>query len=413
MMHNVLVIKTGEPLLSASSRLSRALYLSALTAEVLPTTFLTSSYDHHTEQSLSNLEINSSHKFKLRTVFQFPYLKKSYLSRVISSHLSVVSFLSWIYLNRSSVSLIICAFPTPELATAVAVLSRLLSIPLVLDVRDMWPDVIDSLLPLKRRRFAALFFIYYRLLRLLSVKLSTVILTGSTFYAKHLSPSANDKVLIFPVMNVSISSDIESTLSGPSSIASRNQDSYNGVIKIVFCGTLGNSNCLTEILEYFLSLGSSSANAPFHFSFYGDGEKYEYYRSFDSPFLKFNGWTSLTSSLLPQYDLALLPYPRTVWYEEFFGNKYFECLDAGIPVLLSHGRGLAYDVITRYGLGLSYNHSPSSLFEILASLQKDPTHLDLMRSNILNFYTLFRRYRRFKEYQFNSMLSRFVAFPHV
>lgn len=409
----IVVIKTGEPFLAASFRFTRALYLSHLSASILPTTFITSSYDHHTETNLQDLnDEENPYTFYIKTISQIPYQKRSYLSRLISSHLAIIGFISFLFLKRSSISLIICAFPTPELAAAASLFARLFDIRFVLDVRDMWPEVFSSFLNRKRSPLYSLFFFYYRLLKRISVSLSDLILTGSTFYSQHLKVTTSSKVLIFPVMNIA-KPYLNNVAAEQARLGSRSVATVDRhPIRVVFCGTLGNSNVLKPLLDELVSYSNYPDKPFFHFTFYGGGEKYEHYSANCSQYLSFKGWTAQTPSLLSQYDLALLPYHPTQWYREFLGNKYFECLDACLPVLLSHGDGLAYDIINRYQLGLSYNHSPKLLFKILASLYEEPALLEQLRSNIRSFYPLFLRYRRLKEFQLTSRLSSLINSNH-
>jgi len=408
MTKSILVLKIGEPLLSSSSRLTRALYLANISTEILPSIFLTSSFDHHLEKSLYSANSNPSYRFSIKKVFQLPYSKNHYLSRLASSHLVVLSFFLFLFAQRNHIKVIICAFPTPELSAFSALFSWIFNIRFVLDVRDMWPEVLFSLSRRNPSTIHNILFAYYKFLRTISLSLSDLVLTGSPFYARYLSLTGSPKLVIFPVMNISIpSSDVTASRykSSPQPIA----QGCEAPLRLVFCGTLGNSNVIKPLLEELSAINSESSTSYFHITFYGGGENYDLYRSFESSVFSFKGWASQTPLLLSQYDLALLPYHPVEWYSEFFGNKYFECLDARLPVLISHGDGLAYQIIQKYTLGLSYQHSPSRLFALLVSLYYDREKLQHLHASLQRFYPLFLRYRRLKEYQLKSRLSSLVG----
>ena len=82
--------------------------------------------------------------------------------------------------------MIVCSMPTPELAAVSADLARSFDVPLVIDARDMWPDVIESELK-GIKAFLAKPVIFWMKYNLKNATKNAASLVGITqFYRDHL-----------------------------------------------------------------------------------------------------------------------------------------------------------------------------------------------------------------------------------
>ncbi len=72
------------------------------------------------------------------------YKKATSPLRIIDNNLLYRQFLREARNHKEKPDLIVCSMPTPEMAYASAKIAVSFGIPLVLDARDMWPDIIDT-----------------------------------------------------------------------------------------------------------------------------------------------------------------------------------------------------------------------------------------------------------------------------
>jgi glycosyltransferase involved in cell wall biosynthesis len=83
-----------------------------------------------------------------------PYQRNVSVARIIS-HIQNANAFSRLAPTEHRPDVIVCGFPTIELTVAVARFAKTWNIPLIVDARDMWPEVIEHYLPAPLRFAAA------------------------------------------------------------------------------------------------------------------------------------------------------------------------------------------------------------------------------------------------------------------
>jgi glycosyltransferase involved in cell wall biosynthesis len=150
----VWVIKIGEvvPAAGGGGRVLRAgqiaLRLHASGAEVR---WFVGDYDHQTKQYLEPSARPSvfAEDIALEYLHGRPYGKNVSVTRILN-HLDVAADFAARARVLPRPDVIFCALPTIELSYEAVRFGREFGVPVVVDVRDMWPDIFEDLLPLPR-----------------------------------------------------------------------------------------------------------------------------------------------------------------------------------------------------------------------------------------------------------------------
>lgn len=148
---NVWIVSYGEPLVHFDSHarpqrmglLSRHLRSRGHQVTWWSSTFDHSSRRHHTEQDLST---RTSDGVDLRLVHSGGYSSNVSLARVID-HLQVAARFRKAAAREPVPDLVLASMPPIELAAQAVRFARSAGIPVLLDIRDLWPDVFSDLVP--------------------------------------------------------------------------------------------------------------------------------------------------------------------------------------------------------------------------------------------------------------------------
>ena len=149
---NVWLIKIGEPL--PIWRKNDRLLRTGLIAEQLVksghcVTWWTSTFDHahkvHHYASDHTAKVNDNYRIVL--LHGTGYSKNISLMRILD-HKIISTKLRRMAMYEQAPDIIYCAFPTHDLCRTAALVSQHFRVPLVIDVRDLWPNILmDMFIP--------------------------------------------------------------------------------------------------------------------------------------------------------------------------------------------------------------------------------------------------------------------------
>ena len=301
---------------------------------------------------------------------------------------------------------IVCAMPTPSMARACGMFARKFNVPLVLDARDMWPDIIEAELSGAKALLASpIITLMKRDLRHAS-KEATGLVGITNFFLDHLLRYASrnkgkfDRVfeLGFQHTETSLNEDnsadfwlekqidlyedkiiyfagrLNSTICSafkPVTAAAKDLQRLQPRVKFVFCGTGQHRDKIISMAQ-----GCSNIILP--------GE-------IDSDNLF---W-------LRKHSLAAIqPVERRADYQNSLSNKFFEYIGSGLPVI-SWLQGISKEHIERHNCGFAYD-SATELLHCITNLVEAPSMRETLSQNALTlFKTRFQAeviYRDFVNY---------------
>ncbi|MFA5506929.1 MAG: glycosyltransferase family 4 protein [Vulcanimicrobiota bacterium] len=263
-----------------------------------------------------------------------------------------------------SLDAIFCCIPMLEAAFACLRVARKRKIPLVLDVRDPWPEIFRTLAPPRLRSIVRLVLSpYWVLARRLFHQADSVTAVSSGFleWAQRLggrteSQAHNDAVFFHGAY--------------PPSELEYGAKAENGKFRHVFLGAFGNVYDLNFMAQVAESMADDEGH---HFLFIGEGS--ELYTTTRKrleryPHITFTGWLSRGEAyrLARQCDLGWLPLRPG--FESFMPNKPFEYASLGLSPVYPGGSDFGRLMEIRE-IGIAYQPGePEELVRRLRSLSR-------------------------------------------
>lgn len=272
---------------------------------------------------------------------------------------------------------IVASLPSIELALAAVNYGRARGIPVVIDVRDLWPDVMVDLLPPLARPIGHLLTLKMRRQVIATCQGATAItghaspfVTWGLRHAGRVAASADRHFPHgYPVPHVSA----EQQAAAERALAAYGIDLSPDRIIVAFTGTIGTQTELAPAIEAAKLL---QADRRIQFVIAGTGDRFDDYRrtALGLPNVAFPGWLNRNeiAVLLERATFGLAPYPHRKDWLATIPNKFPEYLSAGLPLLVSLTSGLMVEFIRENECGISYAHSSEKLASAISQLADDP-----------------------------------------
>ena len=372
------ITEIAEPLpMTPGRRLMRAgLAAEALTAAGHEVTWWTSTFDHVAKAH----RLRSDDTYVLASNYQIEFLH----ARGYSTNHSITRMrhhrqIAAAFARRApggpAPDLVYCCIPTLEVTDAALRYARPRNIPVVVDVRDLWPDVFLGTVPgglrlLARaalhREFTRARWIFRQATAIVAI--SEKYLEWALRYADrpegrwdHVFPHGYPTEAITPEEVENARQELLTVGVDP------------GRIICTFVGTFGHSYDLAPAIETARRL-SEAGDQRVMFVFAGDGGRDSEWRALAGGLTNvvFTGWLSASGiqALMRMSSVGLAAYRDDA--PQGLPNKIFEFLSAGLPILSSL-RGEAEALLEEAGCGLTYSaREPASFAVALERLVADP-----------------------------------------
>jgi len=249
---------------------------------------------------------------------------------------------------------VVFATSTPlTIALPAVIASRSLHIPMVFEVRDLWPEVPISLGVLRNpvakwlaRRLER--FAYNRSAHIIA--LSPDMKVGITESGTH-----NDRVTVIPnIADLSLFSSLEQS----SSFVKDNYPELEGRRVVLYTGTFGYVNGLSYLVKMAKTL-KDEGDLDICFVAIGGGAEFEKVKEEAESLGVLNSYIYLypaiskqkIPSLIAKAELmiSLVINNQALWANS--ANKFFDALASGTPIIINH-RGWQADLIDETGAGL-------------------------------------------------------------
>lgn len=302
-------------------------------------------------------------------------------SRILS-HIENARAFRQIAAGEPQPDVILCGYPTIELAHAATLFAVEHNIPIAIDHRDMWPDIFEEHIPTGLKWSTKALFSRWRKHQKYCAEHATAI-TGITqafvdWGLSHASraPTALDKPFHLAVNpQVPKQSDLE------------NAKTYwknSGIVKSdahligCFAGVLSKRVDLQSLVRGASQLPDDlKSKTKLVFCGKGDLAAELEQATSNQPHIFFAGWRNAAelSVLLNYADFGMLPYPSTTDFKMSFPNKVGEYLSAGLPIMTGL-QGQTRMLLEKQNLGYFYEEgNPDSVTKCLVHLLADKNRL--------------------------------------
>jgi len=419
---NIWLVKTGEPLPSdgKSVRLFRTgIFAKHLAANGHDVTWWSGTFDHQNKvQRNSETTFDASlESVRILQLKSDGYQKNISLKRIID-HKQVAKEFVHVAQKEPIPDIILCAFPTIELCKAVITYSRNHDIPVLIDIRDLWPDTfVERLMPVSLQSVGKIIVSplaasVHKIMKQATgiTSISRPMLDWGLKYAKREIRNTDH---VFPFGYTPKKLTPEQHNLAREFFKPLNTDSKAVDLRICLFATLNNSFNVKTLIDAAKILSEGDKNIQFVIC--GRGEKLEEFKVHSAGLENFFffGWVNFPTIqyLMQQSDIGVAPYINTSDFAISIPNKAVEYLSGGLPILTSI-EGHLTEILLENQCGWQYeNDKPLSLSEIISNIANDKQKLALMQTNAKNLFE--SKFSAAKVYgNFMQHLSNVVKFKH-
>jgi len=405
---NIWLVTIGEPVpleADGRDRLHRTGYFARfLAGHGHEVTWWTSTFDHfrkihHFEE---DRELCPRQGLTIRLLHSPGYSRNVSPGRVMD-HRRVARAFARAAPASSPPDVIVAAWPTPGLAAAAVQYARPRGIPVVLDMRDMWPDIFVSVLPGPVQRLIRPFVRIYRR-RLHQTCAGAAAVTGITeaFVEWGLGLARRQKEPFdrrFPMGYESSPIDPDLLVGADAFWDRAGIVRKPGEIVACFFGTIGRQFDLGTVVRAAEIL--RTRQVPVRFVICGTGDRLPFYKRLAgrNPLIVFPGWIDRAQiyALMRRSTVGLDPMIDRYDFLATINNKAIEYLSAGLPILSSPERGVLHELLTSQDCGLTYPRGdPERLADRLTFLARNPARRAVLAANAAHLFEV--RFRAEKVY---------------
>jgi glycosyltransferase involved in cell wall biosynthesis len=403
----VWLVTVGEPLPQTGS--TPRLLRTGLLAEMLSRSgndvvWWTSTFDHWRKQHLADDDhtVQLASNYQLRMLHGPGYSRNVSLDR-IRDHREVARRFAEQSRLAPRPDVILCSLPTLELCAAAVRYGQQHNVPVVIDVRDMWPDALEALAPRPLRWLARLAVYPMTREARFATRNATAILGHAPAFVdwglRHAGRSRTKWDRDFPFGYRTQELDPGEDAQARQFWTTQGLLGDSSELIVSFTGTVG----LQQDWQTVIAAAKLLEGKPVRFVICGDGEMLESVRiaSRGLTNVTLPGWIADVATLrvlLESSDVGLAPYIERFDFLATIPNKGPEYLSAGLPIALSLGSGVLFDLIREHHCGFSYCGSPQMLAAELARLSSARSELrEMKRRARLLFDDRFRAERVYED----------------
>ncbi|MBI4423371.1 MAG: glycosyltransferase family 4 protein [Elusimicrobia bacterium] len=393
----VWLTQTGEPLPTDGPgvRLFRTGILSAALAERgHEGWWWTSSVAHSRKRQRCGADdaVDLGDRLRIMRLRAAGYARHVSLGRLLS-HRDVARRFLRAAASAARPDVIVCSLPTLELSLAATAFGRRQGIPVVLDVRDLWPDIFLDRVPSWGRGLSRLaLFPFFSMARRACAAATAIIAPTETYVDWGVRKAGRRRTpwdREFPFGYSEQAPSPEDRLRAEAFWRERGVPGAAGEFLVCFFGTMGRQFDLETVIEAARIL--QAQGRPIRFVLCGDGDHLPRYRRLaaDCANVLFPGWVSAPEiwRLMRIASVGLAPYHSSESFVIHLPNKPIEYMSAGLPIVSSL-QGILRDLLAAYDCGVNYgNARAGELVSVLGELQARPERLQELSRNA---YALFK-----------------------
>jgi glycosyltransferase involved in cell wall biosynthesis len=395
---NIWLVTIGEPIPHVNNklRLHRTGILAKFISEHTEhkVTWWTSNFNHFTKTHIFETENDIFTNPNLRIV---PLHGKGYKRNVsidrIIDHRQIANSFKKRLKTASKPDIIVAAFPTLELCEICIEYGNNFKIPVLIDYRDMWPEVFVDIAPsiLKPLVKIALSELFRRTCTVFSDATGLIGITNEFLKIALVKArrSVNSFDAVFPLAYLRNQFDETSIAEAKlfwKSILSKDQPQ----IRICFFGTLGHQFDLNTVVAAVELLNNENI-FDFEIILCGSGDKENTLKgkakNLKGLILPGYVGSAQIKTLLDVSDVGLCPYNVNKAFLGSIPGKAIEYMSSGLPLLSTLKDGELGNLINSHNIGFHYNFGdPISLSNKIKELIRNREGLKDMHARIFNLY---------------------------
>lgn len=280
---------------------------------------------------------------------------------------------------------IVAALPCLNLSAASADFGRRHGIPVVLDMRDMWPDIFVDTAPRPLRPLAhTLLQPMFRQARRACAQATAITGITDAFVNWGIARGRRRRTPLdhaFP-LGYSTEAPAGEAIRAAEEAWDRLGIRENGPFTVCYFGNMSRQLDLMHAIDAAREI--EMRGAPIRFVLCGDGERLEEYRRAAAGLLNVTlpGWVDRAAiyTLMRRSHMGLDPLPARYDFLATVNNKAIEYMSAGLPVVSSPRHGVLCELLEQRGCGFSYEAGDApALADALCIVARNPDSCAGMR----------------------------------
>ena len=344
--------------------------------------WFTSTFDHFTKKQYfeNDTKIKVQDNYYLELMHAMGYKKNISIQRILN-HKIIGMKLKKYMKKEDKPDIIFVSFPTIEFALEAVKYGKKNNVPVVVDVRDLWPDIFKQNLS-GLLRFLAIPYIWFldrKTKKILSgcykvTSISNLMLDWGLKKGKRIKTCLDKSFYIGYKKEENI---IEKEV-----IKDKNNE-----FNICFFATINNQ----FDYELISQIGKSLIKDNVNIIICGDGPNFPYLKEKCQNLnnIKLLGWCDIDklNEVLLKSCIGLAPYKDTFDFRMSVSNKFCEYLSHGFPVIITSG-GYMKEIIDKYKVGISSRNT----VEIRKFILKLKNNSNIYKKMSNNAISLFNNY---------------------
>lgn len=392
---NVWLVTAGEPLPTdaGTPRLLRAgILANLLQASGHEVEWWTSSFDHQAKKQRCEgyRRIEYRPGYVMHMLPGRSYASTVSLARIGNHRDNARAFAETARRQSRTPDIIVCSYPTLELCEAAIDFGRRTSTPVVVDVRDLWPDIFREVLPAWIWPAARLLLApMYRQSR--RVMAGAAAVTGITedFVRWGVERGRRQDTSLDRAFAMAyVEQPPTAQVLAQAHAAWRQLGVDDQHLNFAFFGTIGRQFDLSTVVR----AARMTSDPRIRFVLCGTGDRLEQYRAEATGLdnVVFPGWIDapMIRALMSMSQAGLAPYNLSDNFNSNIPNKIVEYLAGGLPIITTL-TGIPRQLIDEFRCGAGYEHgNPGTLAAAITALAADPQGQRAMGERALELYRL-------------------------
>lgn len=384
---NIWLLNASEPrpIVNSKERLLRiGMIAKELNRRKHKIIWFSSTFDHFQKKQLYDKDtiIDVNNHYKLYLLHAMKYKTNISISRIINHKVIAMKFLKAAK-TMEKPDLIYVSFPTIDYAEAAVKYGIKNNVPVIVDIRDLWPDIFYHNLP----RFLSVLVTPY--IKWMNYKTKKVM--KNAFAINSVSNSMlnwglnkgsrekNELDRYFYIGYDRLDNILKQDTNPKNIIA---EDKFN----ISFFATINNQFDYNRIIELAKYLEIQDEEIVINIC--GDGPQFNELKEKTKNISNINllGWVDKErlDYILQNSKIGLAPYKNTFDFQMSVSNKFAEYISYGLPIALT-SEGYMKKLLEKYECGFS-TQNMADMSEFVIRLKNNPEEYEKMSKNATNLY---------------------------
>lgn len=381
---NIWLLKSGEPIYVVNNE--KRLFRMGMIAEELNkrghnVIWFSNTFDHFKKEQLYDRDtiVQVSRNYLIYLFYAPKYKRNISLSRIINHKIIALKFKK-IAKKIKKPDLIYVSFPTIDYAEEAVKYGKKNNVPVIVDIRDLWPDIFNHNLKGVKRIIAQPYIklMDYKTKRIM--KNAYAINSISDAMLKWGLDKGNrkkDKYDKYFYIGYDKKDDIK---------VEKNEKIDLNKFNISFFATINNQFDYDTIIDFANKLNEKTANTVINIC--GDGPQFNLLKekTKDVSNIKLLGWTSKSelTYILQNSKLGLAPYKNTFDFQMSVSNKFAEYISYGLPVIMT-SEGYMKTLLEKNKCGIA-TQNVDALVDFVIKLKNNNDMYNEMSKNAINLY---------------------------